>query len=59
MIDKDGGKFYLICDVCLEDGLPFASFDEAVAYKKDEKWKSKKIDGEWQDICPDCQKEAI
>lgn len=55
MIDKQHGSYYLICDICGEvvDAL-FDDFYDAVQFKKDEGWKSRKIKGEWKDICPEC-----
>ena len=32
----------------------FSTFDEAVDYKVDSEWISRKQDGEWADICPNC-----
>lgn len=56
MIDKSFGSYSLICDICGEEAKKeFDDFYEAVDYKKKEGWKSKKIDGEWQDVCPECQ----
>jgi len=66
MIEKiNTNQFALSCDICCETidahnehrQRHFDSFHKAVDYKKDNGWKSKKIDGEWQDICPECQKE--
>jgi hypothetical protein len=28
---------------------------EAIDYKKENDWRSRKVNGEWQDICPECQ----
>lgn len=58
MIDKILGKYYsLSCDVCCEVIMHkrFDNFDDAVQYKKDNGWKSQKNNGEWEDICPECQ----
>ena len=55
MIDKDFTGFTLYCDLCDSEGGPFDYFDEAVEAKEENKWKSRKINGQWQDICPDCQ----
>lgn len=53
------GIYSLMCDICCDEFKQetFSTFSEAVEFKKNNGWKSKKIDGEWQDICPDCQKE--
>lgn len=55
MIDKIHDTYELSCDICGES--PDESFDdfaEAVQYKKGNGWKSRKIDGEWHDLCPEC-----
>ena len=56
MIEKSGGQFILYCDICGEesDGA-FDDFYEAVDYKKDSGWKSQKHNGQWEDVCPECQ----
>ena len=54
MIDKEDGKYYLYCDICDR----FEKFDEwqdAVDFKRDNYWSSRKVCGEWRDICPECQ----
>lgn len=43
------------CDLCGTELWPEFDWDDAVEAKKAAGWKSKKIDGEWMDICPDCQ----
>jgi len=55
-IEKNIGGFgyMLICDQCGESE-DFDEFSDAVAGKKDLGWKSCKIDGDWNDICQDCQ----
>ncbi len=58
MIEKILGRYFsLSCDVCneVEMNERFDNFDEAVQYKKDNGWKSQKIKGEWEDVCPECQ----
>lgn len=56
MIDKQCGLYCLICDICgEEEDEQFFDFHEAVEHKKSNGWKSQKRDGEWQDVCPDCQ----
>ena len=47
--------YELTCDECGEviDGFDF--FMQAVDYKKENGWKSRKDKyGAWEDICPDC-----
>lgn len=60
MIDRIGKEEYvLICDMCEETQAgPFESFYDAVQHKKDNGWKSRKINGSWNDVCPKCTKEA-
>ncbi len=56
MIDKSYGSYNLSCDVCGEVvDEPLDDFYDAVNYKKAKGWKSRKIKGEWLDVCPDCQ----
>mgnify|MGYP001119304098 CR=1 FL=1 len=57
MIDKSGGIYNLICDICGgEAEESFFEFYDAVNYKKREGWKSQKDkDGAWEDVCPECQ----
>ena len=45
----------LTCDICGEEIDGFLDFENAVAHKRSEGWKSEKHKGEWQDICPECQ----
>ena len=58
-IDKSCGTFDLTCDNC---GLVFdESFDDfydAVDAKKENGWKSKKRNGNWEDWCPKCAGES-
>lgn len=59
MIYKDGGLYFLCCDVCGEEaGKIFDEFYDAVEYKKHNGWKSQKRRGEWEDVCPECQEEG-
>jgi len=55
MISKEYGKYTLICDICgagTDD--EFDSFQDAIDAREDIGWKSKRVKGEWVDICPDC-----
>ena len=46
--------YTLTCDECGEE-IDFYSFMEAVDYKKENGWKSRKDRyGDWEDICPNC-----
>ena len=56
MISKDEGRYWVTCDVCsdfVEEGC--STFAEAVELKKTCGFRSKKINGEWVDLCPSCQ----
>lgn len=56
MIERNGDFFILICDIC-GDCTPeeFDDFRDAVAYKWHNGWRSQKHQGEWEDVCPECQ----
>jgi hypothetical protein len=55
MILKEYGKYTLICDICgAGTHDEFDSFQDAIDAKEDNGWKSKRVEGEWMDICPDC-----
>ena len=57
-IDKEGNVYVLRCDICGERALQ--DFDEpfdAAKYVKYGDWKAEKRDGEWGDVCPECQEE--
>jgi hypothetical protein len=54
------GLFLLTCDICGEEHPDvFSSFEEAVEAEKDDGWKTQKYDGEWEDVCPECQENEI
>lgn len=59
MIERElGGGFYLECDCCDETIGGFDTFEEAVAWKK-ENWVSKKDkQGHWQEFCKECAEVA-
>ena len=59
MIDRQYGGYILICDICGEvNAETFYDFSDAVDYKKENDWKSRKIHGQWQDVCPECVEEG-
>lgn len=58
MIDKDYDSYQLICDICGEVVKEFDDFYDAVDYKKDNGWRSRRVIGGWEDVCPECQKEG-
>jgi hypothetical protein len=56
MISNFNGIYSLECDVCGESATEtFFDFYEAVEYKKANDWKSQKRNGQWEDVCPECQ----
>jgi hypothetical protein len=60
MIEKECGSFCLICDECgFEETETFDTFYDAVNFKKEPNsgWVSKRIDGDWMDLCSDCADE--
>ena len=60
MIDKNYSAYLLVCDICGEEPAEsFDTFDEAVDYKNEEGWKSKRgerldLKDGWIDVCPNC-----
>lgn len=57
MINKSNLGYKLRCDNCDNNEVDgFDDFSDAVDYKKDKSngWKSKKIEDEWKDFCPNC-----
>lgn len=55
MIQRTNNGYELICDECGYSVTGMDTFDEAVEYKKEDGWKSMRQDGEWKDVCQDCQ----
>jgi len=56
MIDRVYGKYELSCDICEElADEKFDDFQDAVDYRLDNGWKSRKISIIWEDVCPGCQ----
>lgn len=55
-IERYGSAYLLICDTCGDsDGKNYYDWDDARDAKKDNGWKSRKVKGEWEDVCEDCQ----
>ena len=52
------GLYTPTCDVCGKELPTEFDFNEAVNAKKDVGWETRKVDGQWQDVCRDCQGEA-
>lgn len=54
MIDKQKGKFMLVCDAC-GAYVEFETWDEAKDGKRDAGYVSRKYSDGWKDLCPDCK----
>lgn len=55
-IEREGKSYTLYCDICSESISGFFGFQEAIDWKQKEGWKAQIVrDGEWEDICPECQ----
>lgn len=53
---KNGNNGYeLMCDNCGYTVSGMDDFMEAVDYKKENEWKSRRVDDEWEDRCPNCK----
>ena len=49
------GIYTPTCDICGEELYGEFDFFDAVDEKKRAGWKSQKVNGEWKDVCCDCQ----
>ncbi|MDR0905795.1 MAG: hypothetical protein LBN00_06440 [Oscillospiraceae bacterium] len=56
-IEKFGGIFTPTCDICGEELDGGFDFYDAVQAKKTAGWKSRKTNGEWEDVCVTCQED--
>lgn len=56
MIEKEFFGFVINCDECSNylNCDVYEDFGGAIQMAKDEGWKIRKIDGEWQHFCPVC-----
>lgn len=60
MIAKSSYGYKLVCDSCGYEVDGFDCFQEAVDYKKENGWKSKKVgEDEWEDNCTNCKEEGL
>jgi hypothetical protein len=60
MIERCGDEYELICDHCEEPIGGFNGFDDAVQYKKDNRWTSAKgASGQWYELCHECSTPEI
>jgi len=55
MIDKQYGRFILMCDFCANSEVAvFDEFNDAVEFAEKNGWGRKRKGGEWLNICPEC-----
>lgn len=54
-IEKEYGKYIPVCDGCLTTLEPCDTFQDAVDQCKEEGWTNHRIDGQWQNRCPNCR----
>ena len=54
-IERFDGLYTPTCDICGEELPDEFNFYDAVQAKTDAGWKSRKVNGEWEDICAECQ----
>jgi len=57
MIQKNNGKYDLVCDAC-GDTRTFLAYDELMEYFIDNKWRTERDTTEKWDICTDCQQKV-
>lgn len=53
-IERQRGICVPTCDRCGAELPGEFDFYDAVSAKKDAGWKSRKVNGEWEDICDEC-----
>ena len=46
--------YSLVCDYC-GTTLGADSFEDARRMQRENGWSSRKVDGEWENLCPSCQ----
>jgi hypothetical protein len=54
---EEGFGYVIHCDICEEElyDMDAQDFRDMAAYAKEYGWISRKVDGEWEDVCPACQ----
>jgi hypothetical protein len=59
-IVRKGGYFIPTCDICGDELLAQATFQDAVQAKRDARWKTEKTrDGTYEDACRTCQNGGV
>lgn len=54
-IERFYGQYTPVCDYCDKTLPGERSYADAIRAKREAGWESRKVDGEWLDICTDCQ----
>lgn len=58
MIHRDNGELVAECTDCGEDyNGGTLEWNEFIAELKDVGWQIRKVDDEWEHLCPDCREE--
>ncbi len=55
MIETKNDKYCPVCDICGKRLKSKDTYKEAIREKTDEKWRSRKVDHDWIDVCPKCR----
>lgn len=53
MINKEYGKFKLVCDNCDKEEA-FDTFTDAIDYAREEGWKTVKVTSDFEHYCDEC-----
>lgn len=56
-IESEYGHYTPVCDGCLKTLAKCQTFQDALDITKAEGWRSVKVNGVWQNLCPDCYRE--
>lgn len=54
MIERFYNFYTPVCDYCEKRLAGEMSFNDAVRAKREAGWESRKVEGEWRDVCSDC-----
>jgi len=55
MIDKQHGKYILVCDNCnCGNDNEYGTYEDAVKAKDDSGWSVSRVQSQWMDLCPKC-----
>jgi len=54
-MQRIGCSYIITCDICGYTLPEEYDFYDAIDTKARKAWKSRKIKGEWEDVCVDCQ----